>query len=538
MTLAAAVVWLAFAQAAARAAPLEDPKISEIVVRGAEHFSPEQVQKIVRLSPGDRLRRDAAAVAAALETRYRIAGYPAARVTGSFEPGTGVLTLRVDEGRITDVVVEGVGAAAGERARREVGLTPGEVLKEKSIQEGLERLERSSAGAVRAGDPAYSVEPTAQGTRLVLKMESPRFRWGIRPGGAGLAPVFNRVDGFAPWLGVEATVYDPVSFHNLGLYAAGTYGFSSHDPRYMLGAYRPLGGGVTAGYEFHDLTDSDDVFRARGLEQPDTVVIVFNTTQDHYRRHGHEAYLFKDLSARAQAGITFRADRFESLPITNDGHLFSSEGPRPNPAIDEGSLRSVIFTLRWVAHGELFERERSERQARLLRNPYATPFDTLQGWRAEATVETAGLGGDRSFTRGIAHLRHYRPLTASQSLYLRGLLGTSSGELPRQREFFLGGMGTLRGYDLKEFSGTQMALVTAEWVYHPRSPLPRFILFYDGGSAWGGRLAARSGWKDDVGVGVDWPAGGPYLRLDVAFPLEPTAGASHVHVNGRIRLPF
>jgi hypothetical protein len=537
MTLAAMILCLALAAQTTPATAPEDPKIGEIVVRGAEHFSAEQVQKIVRLKPGDRLRRDAAEVAAALQTRYRIVGYPAARVTGRFDPASGVLTLEVDEGRISDVVVEGLSPAASERARREVGLAAGEVVQEKTIEEALERLEQSSAGAVRAADPAYSVEPTPQGTRVVLKMESPRFRWRLRPAGPGIAPIFNRVDGFAPWLGLDATVYDPVSFHNLGLYAAGTYGFSSHEPRYVAGAFRPLGGGVTAGYEFHDLTDSDDVFRARGLEQADTAVIAFGTTQDFYRRRGHEAYVFKRLSPRAQAGLTFRADRFESLPITNDGHLFSSEQPRPNPAIDDGQMRSLIVTLRWAAQGELFEGERSERLSRLLRNVYATPFDTLQGWRVDATFEGAGLGGDLSFTRSIAHVRHYRALTARQSVYLRGLFGLGTGELPLQRRFFLGGMGTLRGYDLKEFSGTRMALATAEWVYYPRSPLPRLILFYDGGVAWGGQGGETSRWNDDVGVGADWPAGGPYLRVDAALRLRDGAG-SRVRFTGRIRLPF
>jgi outer membrane protein insertion porin family len=537
MTLAAGLVCLVLAQAAAPSSPPEDPQIREIVVRGAERFSAEQVQKIVRLKPGDRLRREPAAVAEALQARYRIAGYPAARVGGRFDPDTAVLTLEVDEGRIADVVVEGLSPAAGERARREVGLTPGEVLRERSIDEGLERLERSSAGAVRAGEPAFSVEPTPQGARVVLKMESPRFRWAVRPGGPGLAPVYNRVDGFAPWLGVGATVYDPVSFHNLGLYAAGAYGFSSREPRTMLGAYRPLGGGLTAGYEFHDFTDSDDVFRARGLDQPDTLVIAFGVTQDFYRRRGHEGYLFKRLSPRAQAGLTFRADRFESLPVTNDGHLFSSEAPRPNPAIDAGSMRSVIATLRWAAGGELFEGERSERVSRLLRNVYGTPFDTLQAWRVDATAEAAGLGGDFSFTRSIAHVRHYRALTPRQSIYLRALVGLSTGEVPRQRRFFLGGMGTLRGYDLKEFSGTRMALATAEWVYYPRSPLPRFILFYDGGVAWGDKGPDTSRWNDDVGVGTDWPAGGPYLRVDAALRLRNDVGR-RVRFTGRIRLPF
>src|SRR5438128_1266703 len=124
-----AALALALVQAAPAAAE-PAPEIREVVVRGASRFTTEDVRKIVRLGPGDRLRRDPQEVAAALQARYAIAGYPAARVTGSFDPASGALALDVDEGRIAEVVVEGVGPKVAERARREVGLHPGDVLKE------------------------------------------------------------------------------------------------------------------------------------------------------------------------------------------------------------------------------------------------------------------------------------------------------------------------------------------------------------------------------------------------------------------------
>ena len=113
-----------------------------------------------------------------------------------------------------------------------------------------------------------------------------------------------------------------------------------------------------------------------------------------------------------------------------------------------------------------------------------------------------------------------------------------SGELPVQRRFYLGGMGTLRGYSLKQFAGDHLVLTTAEYWLHPRSPWPGLVFFYDGGTAWD-RGRPRSGWKQDVGAGIDWPGGGKgYLRLDVGFPLNREPANRRAYVTGLIRFPF
>jgi outer membrane protein assembly factor BamA len=120
----------------------------------------------------------------------------------------------------------------------------------------------------------------------------------------------------------------------------------------------------------------------------------------------------------------------------------------------------------------------------------------------------------------------------------RVLLGLGSDGLPAQRRFALGGMGTLRGRELRQVSGDNMALVTAEYSFEPGSPWPALALFYDGGSAWSSGVTGR-GWLSDVGVGLVWPGGGRRLaRLDVALPLNDPGSERKLRVTGHLLLPF
>ena len=535
-----ALVVAATAATVTAAAAAEDPRVREIQIRGAEAYDRAAVLRIIRMKPGDPLWRDAGAVAKALETRYQIQGFPAARVTGSFEPATGVLTLDVDEGRLVSVEIEGLEGKSRERALEVLDLESGKVLTDRDVTRALRRLEKASDGSLAADEP-YTVERVAEGGRVTVHLHRTGPRFTITPGGPGTAEMMNKVDGFAPWVGVEATVPDYASYNHTNLYARGAYGFASKDPRFVLGARRPFGAGrrLTLGYEFHDLSDSDDVYRLVGFEEPPALIVANHVTRDYYRRKGHEAYGFVRLFAGAHLGLTWRSDDFSSLPVVSDGRFFSNEEPRPNPAIDEGSMRSVIATLRWANRGELFASRRRERDSFLLRNLYNTRLEEGQELRAEATYEVAsrGLGGDFSFRRFIGTVRAYHDLTSSHAVRGRVLLGLTSGDVPFQRRFSFGGLGTLRGYEDKAFSGNDAALATFEWLVRLPSPFPGLVGFYDGGTAWD-RGSDRD-WKSDVGAGVEWPAGRSFfVRGDFAFPLQRETGEKAMRFTWRIRLPI
>jgi hypothetical protein len=528
---------------AAQAVPAEgSPVIRSLEVRGATTYDLKAIQRILRLKPGDTLRRPVSELAERLERRYHILGFPAARVEGRFDPATGTLSFIVDEGRLGAVEVDGLEGAAKARVLKVLDLRPGKPVKERDISGALARLDKLSGGAFAStAEPPYTIEPGPEGVKLTLHLRRRAARWQALPGGPATASLYNRVDGFNLGASTRITLFDPVSFDHAEAYAHAAYGFSSHKLRYAVGALKPFGPDrqFAVGYEYHDLTDNDDTFRQRTVEDVPGSRIFFNLFEDYYRRRGHQAYAFARALSRFQIGAAWRSDDYASLPVTNDQILFS-HARTPNAPVREGRMRSILGVARWAWKSDLFSRWSDERESFLLRNPFGTGFERDQQARVEASLEVAsrGLGGDFAFHRFIGQARAAQVFSPRRALLLRGLLGVGTGDLPPQRRFSLGGLGTLRGYAMKQFPGDHMLLTTAEYWLYPRSPWPGLVLFYDGGTAWdAGR--PRPGWKHDVGAGIDWPGGGRgYLRLDVGFPLNREPSNQRAYVTGLIRLPF
>jgi hypothetical protein len=459
------------------------------------------------------LSRDPAEIAQSLERRYGADGYPAARVHGSFDAGNGTLLLDADEGRLAEVVIEGLSEAEASRARQAAGLARGDVVRRQDILAAFDRIETASEGALRMGEDRLEVGPG--GARLVLRPE--RSRFSVRPLiGAGelrSARRYNRVDGLNLALGAELTVLDAAAYNHWRIHVLGAYGWSSKKLRHATGLSRTFGARhrLALGYEHHDLTDSDDRYRAPGLEEAPGTALVFQSYTDYFRRRGNEVYAFARMSPRVQIGLSWRADDHRSLPVV-------TSSKQPNPSVPEGLMRSLIATARFSSAGDLHPTGAAERGSFLQRSLYGVTREPPRAFRAEATFEHASpaLGGDFDFRRLIANLRGHRALSERTAIEGRVLLGHASGAVPLQKRFSIGGIGTLRGYPNKVFPGESMALATVEWRFDPGRLLPRLAVFYDGGSAWTA-AADGPGWKSALGAGAKWPAQAPiFVRVDVA----------------------
>ena len=262
--------------------------------------------------------------------------------------------------------------------------------------------------------------------------------------------------------------------------------------------------------------------------------------RDVFERRGHEAYVFAHIGVRTQLGISYRSDRYSSLPVTEDGSLLRQDAePRPNPQVAPGTMGSLILTARWTSQDRLFESPSAERESFLLRSLYGAATGPERGLRLEASYEVAAanaFGGDFDFRRFLGQARGQHDLSATQSLGARLLLGVSGGTLPAQKQLALGGLGTLRGYAFKEFAGDNLHLATAEWRYRAAFPWPTPIAFYDAGATWGGGV--DSGFHSDLGLGLQWMVRGVGLRLDAAVPLEREPGGYDFRLTARLRAPF
>lgn len=520
----------------------ESPLVRDIVLEGITAFPPAAVYRAIVLRPGGRLRRDPAVYAEDLQRRYAAHDFVAARVTASWDAERGVLTLRADEGRLQELALDGVKGGAADRARRLLDLKTGQIVTEKDLRAGVGRLEKGSGGAFRGiGEPPWSIEPLSEGVRVRLGLAPVHLGFRVRIVGPDPSPLRNRVEGFAPGAGVELTFFDQSALEHARGYARAAYGFGSDAARFAVGAQRPFAGQrLVMGYEFHDLTDTDDVHRRVPVEFGPGVARLLVVGEDYFRRRGHEAYAFLRPSDQIHAGVSWRRDRFQTMPVvTDDSVFFFKRTARLNPEVQEGERDVFLLTGRWGSGGPLYATPVAERDSYLVRDLYGQRLRADQGVRIDATLELGGETdqGGASYRRFIGHLRARRDLTTVFAVDGRLLLGIGR-DLPPQRIFALGGANTLRGYPLKVFAGDGTVLATVEARLHPAARWPALIAFYDGGAAWTSGTSG-AGWRDDVGLGLEWPAAGQArLRVDGGFALRPLPGQERARVYATIVLPF
>jgi hypothetical protein len=527
-------------------APGAEPVLNDVVFAGASAYDPQTLRDVLRLRPGQPLRRSPEAAAKVLEGYYRLEGYPAARVSGAFDEATGVLTLTVSEGRLAEVEVLGLSGRAAERAKEALGLEVGKPLREADVWVGLSRLQEEALGALRPeGDPPYSLREDEEGVHLVVRVARDRARVYLRGAGPRNVGRVNRVDGLSPGVRLEVAFsdYDDYNHFRLGVFAA--YGFSAQSLRYGIGVARGLGERhkTTWGYEYHDLTDTDDSFRRYGLEEAPGGVINTEQATDYFRRMGHEAFLYRKLGGKLQVGLLLRSDRYSSLPVTTIDPEPPPGSEDYNPPVEEGRMRSFVVSLRAVSHGALFESMAGERRALGQPSLYGTDwFRKPEALRLDATVEVArpSFGSDYDFSRFLGRLRWHLELSEHHAVDAGSLVGLTSGAPPRMKRFALGGLNTLRGYERKQFEGERMALATVEWTVLPGGLWPALLAFWDGGTVWKNAVP-DVGWRNDVGVGVRWPPTTRRIfgRLDVAWPLDQLEGHDQgPRYNVRIGIPF
>ncbi len=305
--------------------------------------------------------------------------------------------------------------------------------------------------------------------------------WNLEP--EGLLGRYNRVEGgYISWH-LPRTYHPGAGLANYGEagYSSGREEFSYRAGAELFSFYSPANAGdnlVTMGAELHDVVDSQDGWLIAQEENSLGALLFRRDFRDYYRRTGWSTYSTHNFGGVLQVTGRYGMDEFESLDTQISGVMvgnrFARDAFRPNPAVDEIQVRSLRTDV------QLDTRDHRQRLQR--------------GFFANAFFERAGgfLGGDAEFKRYVGDLRRYQPVGRGTRVDLRLRLATAKGPLPSQYIYNLGGLGSLRGYGFKEFSGDRMVLFNAEyWIdaeTHWRGQVPLddmgFGVFFDMGSAW------------------------------------------------------
>lgn len=195
--------------------------------------------------------------------------------------------------------------------------------------------------------------------------------------------------------------------------------------------------------------------------------------------------LYAERQTAARVETTF------SIP-----HLFGSDGVfQPNITADRATQAGGSLTVRG---------------ARTFSKTFTLSSD----------VSVDGAGGDYQFGRGAATVRGLITPDGPIAVALSASAGTSTGTLPIQSRFYLGGPATLRGYDGGSISGQAFWAGRAEVANS--FPGARIALFSDVG--WAGPRPAFSRGKALIGGGVGASFLDGLIRTDLSHAFNGARG--------------
>ena len=185
-------------------------------------------------------------------------------------------------------------------------------------------------------------------------------------------------------------------------------------------------------------------------------------------------------------------------------------------------------------------------------------FDPSSGMVNSLSLEVAGLGGDTKYLRSIMDNVVYEPLwwkfvgSARLVLGAVGKVGASSVDM--DEKFYLGGLGTIRGYSSRSISPYNMATYTytttdlldttrtetgvvrvntggsyelfgnaeIKFPLIPESGL-KGVFFFDYGNTWDAGMTPPN-LLTSYGFGIRWASPMGPLRLEYGIPINPRPG--------------
>lgn len=398
---------------------------------------------------------------------------------------------------------------------------------------------------------------------------------------------YNRVEGLPVFIG--PVFHDSVGAADLNasvmgiIRTADTFHWDSQNLGHRITAEARVGRGRGYGLA----VSSYDVFTAVEpwqLPDPDAALAAFfwhRDFHDYFNRHGAKATATFNMSARSSLSADWADERWSSGRVRSVFTIFGNgKSWRANPLVDAGRfhlgvLRANIDTRNdednpstgWLILAE-YERGTGRPTDLGLTSPSARP----------------NVSSEITYGRALIDLRRYNRLSPTTWVNARLVLGgwLHGDDLPLERRFSIGGIGTVPGVDFRNYEpgivdvsqcsdGGQpppgnpaqcerIALAQLEYRNEIHSSLfdflnarpirlrrigftvqPTVVAFVDAGRGWligqpSGTLVYASNslprfgtFRTDVGLGLDLGLIGVYVAKSVSSPDEPANVFLRVH---------
>jgi len=154
-------------------------------------------------------------------------------------------------------------------------------------------------------------------------------------------------------------------------------------------------------------------------------------------------------------------------------------------------------------------------------------------------IEKSGdqFGGDFEYNGYRIGIKKYKRTFGPQMLVIRGLLGVRDRNVGEQFLYDLGGIGTLRGYGHKEFTGNRVGMINIDYLFNralikklPLRSLPFYttmslIAFFDAGWTNLGKSPLNRSSSFDISdiksnIGIGYSFGRDLVRINLAKRLD------------------
>lgn len=261
---------------------------------------------------------------------------------------------------------------------------------------------------------------------------------------------YNRVNGLFLGLRMERMQWYRYSgFLNIpGINPHGYIGWgtASKEWEYAIGAEKLIGakGRLMIGAEYHRGTATDDYHRVGLNETSVTSFLAGYDFLDYYKMEGFGIYTLMRTRKWLEAGFSYNRDTFSSLQVNTDYSLFGKRSTyRPNPGVDsdadEIDLDIYSFSVAF--------------------NPRTALINDNFTFAAKVKAELAdnkGSDQDYRFNKVLSEVKMFYSFEPGSILSWRVQAGGITGNAPDFKQFYLGGIGTLRGSPYKFFNGNQM----------------------------------------------------------------------------------
>ncbi len=342
----------------------------------------------------------------------------------------------------------------------------------------------------------------------------------------GLMLNYNRVDGLllGGKFGFEhKDSLTPAVKTGLG------YAFESKRMRYFFEAEQYIWKKqlLKIGGRFYRKLSSEDNWLLGNVENTVFALIAVEDFKDYYESEGAGGWI--KMSPAKNLLLTISYDSYDSRWFKSQKNLWSLFG---GSKLFRENFSSIEPSYRAVGIAEIDSNHNAEVALEIsYDNRLKDDDNILSGWKFLGNFQWSAdrFSSDFDYRRYALQVIRYQKVNRISSVRLRAVHGNSNGNLPMYKRYFLGGLGSLPGYNHKEMIGSRFWMLNSEYRVGPTKQHFSYLLFmWDVGQiANDSKLDDQSEIKHSVGLGLDFSG----LRVNFSKRLDGQADRNiKIHV--------